>query len=110
VVLLGSPADGGQMFFFHWQLSKVLNMFDRPKHCFGTKVCFFLPTDDGFLSKTNVLGQISCIPTASLCYDIATEFRSSSHFYAMKLKCNHEWIWKGSNNHMHMMVYWKKKM
>jgi hypothetical protein len=47
----GSPADGGQMFFVRGQLSKILNMFDQPKHCFGTKVFVILPADDGFLSK-----------------------------------------------------------
>jgi hypothetical protein len=51
MVLLGSPADGGQMFFVRGQLSKILNMFDRPKHCFRTKVFVFLPADYGFLSK-----------------------------------------------------------
>jgi hypothetical protein len=40
-ILLGSPADGGQMFFVRGQLSKILNMFDRPKHCFGTNVFGF---------------------------------------------------------------------
>jgi hypothetical protein len=48
---LGSPADGGQMFFFREQLSKILNMFDRPKQCFGTKVVVFLPANVFGISK-----------------------------------------------------------
>jgi hypothetical protein len=46
------------MFFFCGQLSKILNMFDQPKHCFRTKVVVFLPTlaaDDGFLCENKCL-------------------------------------------------------
>jgi hypothetical protein len=42
-------------YVFRGQLSKILNMFDRPKHCFGTKVWFFLPADDGFFDLTKLL-------------------------------------------------------
>jgi hypothetical protein len=66
VVLFGSPVDDGQMFFVRGQLSKILNMFDRPKHCFGTKVfVFFLPADDGFLSKNKCFRtKIHCLRSA----------------------------------------------
>jgi hypothetical protein len=43
------------MFFVRGQLSKILNMFDRPTHCFGTKVFrFFYPQTMDFCPKTFV--------------------------------------------------------
>jgi hypothetical protein len=44
-----------QMFFVRGQLSKILNMFDRPKHCFGTKVCFFYPQTKCFRTKIYIV-------------------------------------------------------
>jgi hypothetical protein len=35
------------------QLSKILSMFDQPKHCFGTKVLFFYPQTVDVCPKTN---------------------------------------------------------
>jgi hypothetical protein len=46
------PQMADKCFFVLGQLF-ILNMFDRPKHCFGTKVFVFLPADDGFLSQKN---------------------------------------------------------